>query len=297
MIRTLTTGLCLLLLLAFSSSALAFGMGGCGEGKCSDCHSLDSKEAGKLLGDSVDKVLKVQFAEMPGVWLVEVEKGGQKFPLYLDFSKKYVVAGNIYRLADKTNITTEAQAVHHVDPTKIPTEDAVLLGNPMAEKRVIVFTDPLCPYCSRLHQELEKAVKQDPNIAFLIKLNPLDMHGKAAYDLAKAVVCSKSIDTLAKGFQLVPLNNQLLQTKRLPGVNPKQVAELQQQLDAKVAQITKGGCDTPAVDATKALTKELGIRSTPTLVLPDGTVKPGVRSAAELIQMIDPAAVAKQPKG
>jgi len=297
MIRKLVTGFCLMLSLGSAGTAFAFGEAGCGAGTCSDCHSLDAKEAGELLGDTVDRVVKVEFAEMPGVWLVEVERGGQTFPLYLDFSKSYVVAGNIYRIADIKKPTSKAEEARKVDVSKIPTDDALLLGNPMAEHRVIVFTDPLCPYCSRLHKELEQVVARDPNIAFLIKLNPLDMHGAAAYDLARAAVCGKSLEILEKGFELVPMNAQINQQKRLAGADPQQLSELQRQFDARVRELTGGACETPVVAATKALANELGLKSTPTLVLPDGSVKPGARSADELLQLLGSPAVVKQNKG
>jgi thiol:disulfide interchange protein DsbC len=39
--------------------------GGCGAGKCTDCHSLTRDEAGALLPDGVDRVLNVDQAELP----------------------------------------------------------------------------------------------------------------------------------------------------------------------------------------------------------------------------------------
>jgi len=271
-------------LLILSGQAFAFGQGGCGAGECRDCHSLDLKEAKGLLKGSVEKVNRVEFAEMPGVWLVEVENKGKQFPLYIDFSKQYVVAGNIYRLPDQQSAKTEP--VTHVDVSKIPLEGALLLGNPMAEHRVIVLTDPLCPFCAKLHQELEKVIANDPNIAFLIKLNPLDMHGREAYDIARAVVCEKSLHILEEGFKLVDTHNRLLQLQKQPGADPQMIAEQQSIFDAKVHDLTANSCETPEVADTKALAKELGLNSTPTLVMPDGTVSPGARKAEDLLPLI-----------
>jgi thiol:disulfide interchange protein DsbC len=271
-------------LLVLSGSAFAFGQEGCGAGSCRDCHSLDVKEAEGLFKGSVEKVLRVEFAEMPGVWLVEVENKGERFPLYVDFSKQYVVAGNIYRLPEQD--VKKTKPVEQVDVSKIPQEDALLLGNPMAETRVIVFTDPLCPYCEQLHAELEQVIAKDPNIAFLIKLNPLDMHGQEAYDLARAIVCGKSLATLEESFNLIGDHGRLLQLKKQPDADPKQLAKLQAAFDAKIRKLTANSCETPVVAATKALAGELGLNGTPTLVLPDGTVLPGARKAEDLLQII-----------
>ncbi len=76
----------------------------------SSCHTLDAREAGTLLGDLVDKVNKVEFAEVPGLWLVEIEKGPNKLPVYVDFSKKYVFSGSVIRLADRAMSARNASA-------------------------------------------------------------------------------------------------------------------------------------------------------------------------------------------
>ncbi|ORJ57578.1 DsbC family protein [Geothermobacter hydrogeniphilus] len=259
----LLTLLCLLFLTSPAAAFMAEG-GGCGAGECSDCHSLDIPEATRLLEGGVDKVVKVEFAEMPGVWLVEVERNGQTFPLYLDFSKKYLIAGNIIRLKDKTNITAAAQEKERpkVDVSRIPLDDALLLGNPMAATRVIVFTDPRCPYCKRLHGELKKVVKLDPNIAFLIKFFPLKMHPDA-YGLAKTLICKKDISLLDKVFA----------GEEIPSAECEAAA---------------------AVDANLKLVKELGINSTPTMILPDGTVSSGAKPAAVLLKMLGSKVTAEQ---
>lgn len=272
-------------LLLFAGQVFAFGQEGCGAGSCSDCHSLDVKEAGDLLQGTVDKILRVEFAEMPGVWLVEVEKDGQRFPLYIDFSKRYVVAGNIFKIPTKEE-RQPPKRVEHVDPQKIPLDGALLLGDPMAQYQPIVFTDPLCPYCARLHEELKKVVAEDPNIAFRIKLNPLDMHGQEAFDLARAVVCGQSLETLDASFKLINLHGQLLQLKRDPKADKQLIASLEEKFKSEVAKLTQNACETPAVPATKALAKELGLTGTPATVLPDGTVIHGVRKADELLKQI-----------
>lgn len=280
-----------LLVLCFSmllNQAFAFDLQGSGANSCSDCHKLDVKEAEGLLKGSVEKIHRVDFAEMPGVWLVEVENKGERFPLYVDFSKKFVVAGNIYRLPGQP--ADQGGQDKRVDISRIPLDDALLLGSPMAEHRVIVFTDPLCPYCERLHKELEKVVARDANIAFLIKLYPLDMHGREAFDISRAAVCNQSLQVLEGGFKLIGLHGQLRQLQKQPAADPRQVAQLQQEFDARVRELTVNVCPTPAVDATKALAKQLGLTGTPAMVFSDGSVVSGVRKAEDLITMIRAAA-------
>lgn len=243
-----------IVLLFAANNALAMSSDGCGAGSCADCHSLTKAETEQLLGDLVDKVNNVEFSEVPGMWVAEVEKGQNKLPIYIDFSKKYLVSGNVIRLNDKENLTRERSAqMNKIDVARIPVADALLLGKPTAKTKVIVFTDPECPYCKKLHEELKEVIRRDPDIAFLIKLFPLKMHPNA-YQVSKSIVCSNSMELLEVSFAGKP--------------------------------VPPASCDTPVVDQTLALGGELGIKSTPTLVLPDGLVVPGYKKAEALLTLI-----------
>jgi len=234
--------------------------GGCGGGSCTDCHSLTQAEAEELLGNGVDKVLGVALAEMPGLWTVDVQKGEAKFPVYVDFSKSYLVAGNIIRIRDKQNVTMVHQAqLNKIDISRIPLEDALLLGSPKAKTKAIVFTDPQCPYCKKFHEELQSVVERDPNIAFLIKLYPLKMHPNA-YNISKSIVCAGSLQMLEDSFA-----------------------------DRPVPPAT---CETTVVDETLALVKKININSTPTLILPNGLVLPGFKKADALLELLGSKKVA-----
>src|SRR5665647_1527365 len=105
MVRRITTLLLALSLLAVSVFAYSPDKN-CGAGKCGDCHTLAMKEATTLL-KGIDKVLAVQFSELPGFWTVDAEKSGQKFPVFVDFSKKYVLAGSVIKIATGEDLTQQ----------------------------------------------------------------------------------------------------------------------------------------------------------------------------------------------
>lgn len=243
-----------IIVLGWVSTAAAMTGEGCGEGSCADCHSITKDETIQLLGNLVDKVNSVDFAEVPGMWVADVEKGDRRLPVYIDFSKKFLVSGNVIRLEDRENLTQQRAArMNKVDVARIPLDDALLLGRATAKNRVIVFTDPECPYCKKLHEELKEVVKRNGDIAFLIKLFPLKMHPNA-YDISKSIVCNKSMAMLELSFAGKPVPPPL--------------------------------CETSAVDQTIALAEDLGIRSTPTLVLADGLIVPGYKQADALLKLI-----------
>lgn len=247
--------LTLLIVLLWVSIAPAMTAEGCGAGTCNDCHSITRDEVVQLLGGMVDKVNSVEFAEVPGLWVVDVEKGDRRLPVYIDFSKKFLVSGNVINLKTQENLSQQRSAqMNKVDISRIPLDDALLLGKATAKKRVIVFTDPQCPFCVKLHAEMQEVVKREPNIAFLIKLFPLKMH-PAAYDISKSIICNKSMEMLELSFAGKPVPPPL--------------------------------CATTAVDQTIALAADLGIQSTPTLILPNGLIVPGYKKADALLELIN----------
>jgi thiol:disulfide interchange protein DsbC len=238
-----------------ASTAFAFGEEGCGAGLCSDCHSLDRQEAEKLLTGLVDKVHSVDFAIVPGLWKVEVEGKGQKGTVYMDFSKSYVVSGRVLRLADWTDVSagTVSAAPRQADLSKIPLEMAPVVGSRDAPVKVVVFTDPQCPYCIKLHEEIKKVVARRPDVAFSLVLFPLPSHPDA-HRIARSVVCEQSLELLEEACAGRPVPD------------PR--------------------CETDIVDRWLETGEAFGIGSTPTLVLPDGTILSGFKPAEKLLEIL-----------
>lgn len=236
-----------------AATAWAFPKDSCGEQSCIDCHTLSREEAKHLLGKQADRILKVAPSQVQALWVVEVEKKGERFPVYIDFTKSYVLRGEILRLKDGENLTREHVArLNRIDVSAIPVVDALLLGKPGASKKLIVFTDPQCSFCKKLHAEMKKAVAIDPDVAFYIKMLPLNIHPEA-YVIARSIVCNRSVRMLEQSFADQPVPPPL--------------------------------CRADAVDQTIALARKLGINSTPTVVLPDGRPISGFRDAATLLKM------------
>jgi thiol:disulfide interchange protein DsbC len=101
---------------------------------------------------------------------------------------------------------------------------------------------------------MKKVIDKRKDIAFFIKMFPLPMHS-GAYDKAKAIVCEKSLKLLEDAFD----------KKLLPP--PK--------------------CKTTVIDDNIKLAEKLGIRGTPAIILPNGSIIPGYKDADSLISLID----------
>jgi thiol:disulfide interchange protein DsbC len=239
----------------FAGSAFAFQEGGCGAGDCRDCHALSKSQASDILRGMVTAVHEVKLSEVPGLWTIIVEQDGKKFPLYLDFSGEYLISGRIVKLKTREDITNKSlMNLNRVDVSQIPLDDAIVIGNPKASNKIIVFDDPECTYCRKLHPEMQKAAAIHDDLAFFIKLYPLVKLHPKAYDKAKAIICAKSPAMLEKS----------LRGENLPPPT----------------------CETDQVDKNMVLADKLGIKSTPTLIYADGRVAPGYKTADEIIKLL-----------
>lgn len=249
--KSLATALLLVTIAAGSASAMP--KEGCG-GDCAGCHALSVKEANDLVKGLGGKVTQVKSPAMRGVWEIDLEKEGKKAVAYLDFGKKYLIPGPIFNLTTKKPIAAGEQQtapVKKVKSSSIPLGNSIVMGNPKGKKRLFVFTDPDCPFCSRLHGELKKLVAMDPDVAVYVKLFPLKMH-PTAYDKSRVILQGKSVKLLDDAFAKL----------QLPAPGPETSAK--------------------GVDETIKLGRTLGVNSTPTLIFPDGSVMPGAKDAVEI---------------
>jgi thiol:disulfide interchange protein DsbC len=229
-------------------------------GEKSEEAALSKDEAAVLLKDLAPdlKIIEVRSSPVKELWEIAVQSGERKGLLYLDSSKKYFIQGAILDVKTKANLTQERMGeLTKVDTAMIPLDDALVMGDKEAKYKAIVFTDPDCPYCAKLHQEIQKVIAKRQDIAFFIKMYPLPMH-KDAYAKAKAIVCEKSMALLDDAFA----------KKTLP--------------EAK--------CDSTAVDDNLKLAEKLGIRGTPAIIMPNGIIIPGFKEADPLIELIEKSA-------
>ncbi len=243
-----------------STTADAFSEGGC-DPDCKKCHSLNNQEVGNILKKmnlSHAKITGIQISPAKGLWEISIDDKGEKGIFYVDFAKKHIVVGNIIEIDTGSNKTLSNVKKTHtnkkIDISKIPLENALVMGNKKASKKVVVFTDPDCPFCGKLHQEMKKVLEKRKDIVFYIKLYPLKMH-KDAYWKSKSIVCNNSLKLLEDNFDKKP--------------------------------IPKTECNTKEIDNTIRLAESLDITGTPTIILPDGRVYSGMVPADRLINLIN----------
>lgn len=110
-----------------------------------DTPALTVDDAGRAL-KSLDpniRVVSVNPAPLQGLWEVIVESKGQKSVVYLDSAQKKVFLGSIVDVDSRVNLTKKRfDEINTIDIAMIPLEDALIMGDPKAKQRVIVFDDP-----------------------------------------------------------------------------------------------------------------------------------------------------------
>lgn len=256
----------LALVLFLLNSPHVYGFGGCEE-DCAKCHSLEQREAEQILAKmkATDaKVAGIKMSPVRGLWEVSFDNRGRRDILYVGFSKKQVMRGTIIDFdapgngvkpaPEKRPVETGQQSdARYVETAKISLADALVVGDNRATQKVVVFTDPDCPYCSKLHAELKKVIAENKDIVFYLKLMPLKIHPDS-YWKSQSIMCSGSLQMLEDNFEKKP--------------------------------IPRPSCQSPVIEENLRLATELGISGTPTLIMPDGFVLFGGRNAKGILDLV-----------
>ncbi len=228
---------------------------------CIKCHSLTEKDMNPIL-DKIRmpeaKVLSIQAAPVKGMWEVAVENKGKRFLIYVDFAKKFVSPGPFIDYAAGKDVTRErAEEINRskkVDTRSLPLDNALVVGKADAPVRVIVFTDPACSFCARLHKEAKALVAKRPDIAFYLKVFALISPDP---ETAKSIICARSLSMLEDAYEKKPV--------------PKQE------------------CATRELDENMQFAQASGIDAAPAIIFPDGSLHSGYLPADELEKKIDAA--------
>ncbi len=225
---------------------------------CDAISKADVQDILKKLNVSSASVIHIKKTPLPSICEAAVERGGQPAIFYFDLAKTHLIFGNLVDMKNMANLTeqssTEIKDKKRLDTSKIPLDSALVLGDSKANKKVIIFTDPDCPYCNNLHKEIKQISNKRKDIVFYIKMYPMPFH-KEAYWKSKSIVCNKSMQLLEDCF------------------------------DKK--EIAKTECNTDEIDNNIKLAKSLGIDGTPAIILPDGRLRMGAMPAEELTKLID----------
>jgi len=169
--------------------------------------------------------------------------------LYADENLDYLIDGNVISTKTMTNLTEQRKRKLAAIPfAELPLELAFKRVKGNGERKLAVFSDPDCPFCRRVENDLAKL----DNVTIYMFLFPIDSLHPKATDIAKRVWCSQDRlkawdDYMQRGIE--------------PGAG--------------------NSCQNP-VDKIVEYGRKKGINATPTLVFESGERVPGAIPAAQI---------------
>lgn len=217
--------------------------------------ALANEALKKTLQAKVPQLTIESVGKSPLPGLYEVVANGTVF--YADEKGQYlIVAERVLDLDAKKDILEErVNRLTGIRFDALPLDMAFKNVRGNGKRRLAVFSDPDCPYCRRLEQDLKKL----NDVTVYTFLLPIEQLHPAATEKARQVWCSADRQ---KTWDELMLNN----------VNPTG---------------TKS-CENP-VDKIVAFAEQKRINATPTMILADGTRVSGAKSAGELDRLMNEA--------
>jgi len=219
----------------------------------------DEASLKKTIEATYPKVRVQSITKTPYTGLYEVFLDGQI--IYTDEKLSFlIVEGRLIDPKNKRDITAERlDELTKVNFAALPLDKAIKVVKGNGSRKLVVFSDPDCPYCKKLEQKDLIGITDVTVYTFLYPLE--ELHPDAA-NKSRTIWCSQD---KAKAWQEWMLNGQLPKSKE---------------------------CDAP-IDEVASLGRKLGITSTPTLIFENGKRVLGAYPAKEIEKLLDAASPRK----
>lgn len=211
----------------------------------------DIKQLKQALPNVLPAAANAEITASPVAGLYQVVAGGQV--LYMTKDAAFVLDGDLYNMQTRTNLTEKARGAIRLDALNELGESNMIVYQPKGEVKhtITVFTDIYCPYCVRLHNEVEQYQNNGVKVRYIFA----PFKGPKSVETSVSVWCAKD------------QNRALSMAKAGEDIEQK-------------------SCDNP-VKKHQALVAALGIRGTPAIMLENGQLMPGYVPAAKLIEQLN----------
>lgn len=210
--------------------------------QASDTDAIEARLSGL-----VPDISQVSIAETPIDGLMEVRVGSEV--LYMTSDGRYLVQGRVIDMETQTDLTDAAQSgMRREQLAKLDRSDFVSFGNNDAEFEVVVFTDPDCGYCRRLHEQMDDYNAAGIKIHYLAF--PRAGAGSSTHTKMVSVWCAQ--------------DRQGAMDIAKAGGNPPRAT-----------------CDNPVMDQYR-IGQSLGVTGTPSIMTFNGDIIPGYVPAERL---------------
>jgi thiol:disulfide interchange protein DsbC len=200
------------------------------------------------------KIDDVQETPVDNVWQVQI---GNRYVYLLD-DGKYALMGDLINLQDGRNLTEQSRRAAVVEAiSEFSDEDFIIFAAKGEPKAILnVFTDTSCPYCQKLHSEIEHLRQAGITVRYL----PYARGGKngPGYETLKSVWCAED-----RNKAMTDAKNQ------------------------RIEGLPSGDCAQSAmVDRGYRVGNQVGIQGTPALIKSNGEKIEGYVPYRELIPQL-----------
>lgn len=180
--------------------------------------------------------------------------------VYLTGDGRHAFSGDLLDLETGQNLTEIQRNDARLAALGRFPDDALLALPARGEEkaRIHVFTDTTCPYCQRLHREVPALREAGVTVAYIP--SPRGGPRSPGYRELRSVWCA---DDPAAAFDIAAGT-----------------------ADGALADAGADCAATQSVDAGFELGSKVGVRGTPTIVLPSGAALPGYVEAAKLLERL-----------
>jgi thiol:disulfide interchange protein DsbC len=185
--------------------------------------------------------------KLPYLNLYEIVVEGEV--LYADEKFEYVIDGSIISTKNMTNLTEQRKRkLAAIAFDELPLDLAFRRVKGNGERKMAVFSDPDCPFCRRVENDLAKL----DNVTIYMFLYPIESLHPNAPDVSRRIWCA-----------------------------PDRIKAWDDYMQRGVQPGGDGDCANP-VDRIVEFGRKKGINGTPTLVFANGERVPGAISAAQI---------------
>ena len=237
----LTAAFFILLSITAGLTAL-FAAGGCPQPEAVQ------KAVSEIFKKANIKVSKITPSQAPGLCEVQLKLNEQTGIVYTDPKGDFLIAGQLYKTSDGTNITQkvamELNRFSQADMERLAALTAFKIGK---GKVVYIVTDPQCPYCKKA-EEIIVPMAQAGQLELRVLLFPLPFHQGAKEESISIICDNKGIEGLQSRYRS------------------------ENQCEAGIKK----------EEETIAFLGKKGVTGTPTYIFPDGLFQSGVIQADEL---------------
>lgn len=203
--------------------------------------SLEKALATRLPSLKIDSVTAT-----PVDGLYQVVVGSQV--VYMDKNAEYMLDGDMVNLRTRENYSENAKSVIRLNAINQLGEKNMLVYRPEKVEHVItVITDINCPYCRRLHSEIDQYMKSNVEVRYIF----MPLKGPDDKRKTESVWCA---DDPQKALDMAKAGGKIEERK----------------------------CDNP-LDEQMATARKLGVRGTPAIILESGEMLPGYIPADKLV--------------